>query len=138
MPDDAFERGLRRRRAILGDDHVDRARQNTTAFDAPFQDYVTRAVWGDVWQREGLDDRSRHLLVLALLAGLGREEEFVLHVRATARTGVSPRELAEALQLVAVYAGVPAANAALRRAKETLREMGADLGDTAGEGEERP
>lgn len=127
MPDDARDRGMRRRRAVLGDAHVDRARAGTTEFDAPFQDYITRAVWGEVWERSGLDDRTRHLLVLALLAGLGHEEEFVMHVRATARTGVAPRELAEALHLVAVYAGVPAANAAFRSAKGALGEMGVDL-----------
>lgn len=128
MADDPRERGMRRRRAVLGDAHVERARAGTTGFDAPFQDYITRTVWGDVWERGGLDDRTRHLLVLTLLAGLGHEEEFVMHVRATARTGVTPRELAEALHLVAVYGGVPAANAAFRAAKGALGEMGVDLG----------
>ncbi|HZJ08466.1 MAG TPA: 4-carboxymuconolactone decarboxylase [Trueperaceae bacterium] len=120
--EDARTRGMRRRRAVLGDEHVDRAQATTTDFDADFQDLITRYAWGEVWQREGLDDRSRHLIVLAMMAALGREEEFAMHVRATRNTGVSEAELAEALHLVAIYAGLPLANGAFKTAKRVLGE----------------
>lgn len=115
--------GLTVRKAVLGDAHVARAQAAVTPLDAPFQDYITRGVWGSVWTRPGLPRHTRSLLTLAMMAALGHHEEFKLHVRATRNTGVSPEELAEVLLQVAAYAGVPAANSALKIAKETLKEM---------------
>jgi 3-oxoadipate enol-lactonase / 4-carboxymuconolactone decarboxylase len=116
----AFERGLAIRRSVLGTAHVDRALQQQNNVDAAFQDYITRNVWGEVWARPGLERRQRHLLTIALLAGLGREEELALHLRSVANTGVTVDEVREALLQVAVYAGVPAANSAFRIAKQVF------------------
>lgn len=115
-----FERGMKVRREVLGDAHVDRATARTTPLDADFQRFITEFAWGSVWSRPGLARRDRSLLVIALLAVLGHDEELAMHLRATRGTGVSPREVGEALLMVAVYAGVPAANAAFRIAKEVL------------------
>jgi 4-carboxymuconolactone decarboxylase len=111
------------RRRVLGDAHVDRAEAAKTAFDADFQRLITEVAWGSVWARPGLDPRTRSLLTIALLAALGHHEELAMHVRATARTGASEADVAEALLHVAVYAGVPAANAAVRVAKAAFAEM---------------
>jgi len=110
------------RRAVLGDEHVDRASAAATAFDADFHTFITEAAWGSVWARPGLGRRERSLITIALLAAGGHEEELAMHVRATARTGTSPGEIAEALLHVAVYAGVPAANRAFRIARRELAE----------------
>lgn len=118
------DEGLAVRRAVLGEAHVARASAAATPLDAPFQDWITRNVWGGVWTRPGLPRHTRSLLTLAVTAALGRSEEFALHVRATANTGVTPEELSEALLQVGVYAGVPAANHALKLAKETLAAEG--------------
>ena len=93
MSDDAFERGIAIRRAVLGDEHVARAQAETTALDADFQRFITETAWGTVWSRPGLDRRSRHLITLAMLATLGRHDELALYVRATVRTGVTEDEL---------------------------------------------
>lgn len=119
-PSQAHESGMRRRRSVLGDAHVNRAEAAKTELDADFQEFITRYAWGEVWRRPGLEDRTRHLIVLAMMAALGHEDEFAMHVRATANTGVTPGEVAEALHLVAIYAGLPAANAAFKTLKETL------------------
>jgi 4-carboxymuconolactone decarboxylase len=119
---DRYDRGMKVRRRVLGDAHVDRAVANTTPFDEDFQRYITGAAWGDVWTRPGLDHRTRHLVTLALLAALGREAEFELHVRATRNTGVTPDDLKEVLLHVAVYAGVPAANSAVAAAKRVYAQ----------------
>ena len=111
------------RRAVLGDAHVDRALANRTAFDTPFQTLVTEAAWGTVWASEAITRRERSMVTLALLAGLGNHEEFALHLRATARTGATPQDVAEVLQHVAIYAGVPRANTALRIAREIYAEL---------------
>jgi 3-oxoadipate enol-lactonase / 4-carboxymuconolactone decarboxylase len=116
------EAGLAVRRAVLGAAHVARAQSRTTALDAPFQDWITANVWGGVWTRPGLPRHTRSLLTLAMMAALGRQEEFELHVRATRNTGVTPEELSEVLLQVGAYAGVPAANAALKIAKAVLAE----------------
>ncbi|MDJ0391642.1 3-oxoadipate enol-lactonase [Roseomonas sp. E05] len=121
--DDPLAAGLAVRKAVLGEAHVARASAAITALDAPFQDYITRNVWGGIWTRPGLPRHTRSLLTLALMAALGREGEFVLHVRATRNTGVSPEEIAEVLLQVAAYAGVPVANHALKLAKQALKEM---------------
>jgi 4-carboxymuconolactone decarboxylase len=118
--DPAYERGMRIRREVLGDDHVDRAVTRTTPFDAAFQDFLTRTAWGDVWARPGLDRRTRSCITLAVLVALRAEGEIALHVRAAQRNGVTEEEIGEILLHTAVYAGVPAANAAFGIARETL------------------
>jgi 3-carboxy-cis,cis-muconate cycloisomerase len=104
--------GMRMRRAVLGDEHVDRAAASTTEFTAPFQDFVTRYAWGELWNRPGLSRPERSMITIAILAALGRDEELALHVRAALRNGLGPEEISEVLLHVAVYAGVPAANRA--------------------------
>jgi 3-oxoadipate enol-lactonase/4-carboxymuconolactone decarboxylase len=119
----AAEAGLAMRRAVLGEAHVARSDAATTALDAPFRQFILEGVWGRVWTRPGLARRDRSLLCLGMLAALGHEDEFRLHVRATRNTGVTEEEIAEVLLQVAAYAGVPAANSALRTAKATLEEI---------------
>ena len=120
--DDSYERGMRVRREVLGDDHVDRAMDRTDAFTEPFQDFITRTAWGDVWARPGLDRRSRSMITLAVLTALRAEGEIALHVRAALRNGLSPDEIAEVLLHVSIYAGVPAANAAFAIAQQALAQ----------------
>jgi 4-carboxymuconolactone decarboxylase len=120
MSDDIYETGLRVRREVLGDAHVDRAVESTTALTAPFQEFITRYAWGSVWSREGLDRRTRSAITLAVLAALGRENELAMHVRAARRNGLSAAEIGEVLLHTAVYAGVPAANAAFAVAQRAL------------------
>lgn len=115
-----FERGMSTRRTVLGDAHVDNATTRMTPFDADFQTFITEGAWGSVWSRPGLTKRERSLVTLALLAALGHNEEFAMHVRATQNTGATPEDIKEALMHVAVYAGVPAANSAFKLAKEEL------------------
>lgn len=114
------------RRAVLGDAHVDRAEATKTDFDEPFQTFITEGAWGSVWSRPGLSHRERSLITLALLAAQGHWDEVAMHVRASANTGASPEDIREAMMHVAVYAGVPAANRALKVIKETYREMGVE------------
>jgi 4-carboxymuconolactone decarboxylase len=116
------EGGDRVRREVLGDEHVDRAQANTTPFTAPFQDFITRYAWGEVWSRPGLDRRSRSMITLAVLTALRAEGELELHVRAARRNGLTDDEIAEVLLHTAVYAGVPAANAAFAVARRVLEE----------------
>ncbi len=118
-----YEQGMKTRRAVLGDAHVDRAEAAKTEFDAPFQTLITEAAWGTVWASDGITPRERSMLTLALLAATGNFEEIAMHVRATARTGASKRDVLEAFQHVALYAGVPRANQALKIAKATYAEM---------------
>lgn len=119
-----FDRGLEVRRQVLGRDHVERAMREATPFTEDLQTLITQYAWGDVWSRPGLDRKTRSLLTIALLAALGHEEELKLHIRATRNTGVSRDEVKEALLHTAVYAGVPAANAAFRHARKAFDEMG--------------
>jgi len=114
------------RRRILGDAHVDRAEATKSDFDAPFQQLITEGAWGTVWASDGISDRERSMLTLALLAAMGNFEEIPMHIRATARTGASKRDVLEAFQHVAVYAGVPRANQALKLARDTYAEMDKD------------
>jgi 4-carboxymuconolactone decarboxylase len=123
MKDASYETGLAVRRRVLGDAHVKRALENATAFDEDFQELATRHAWGDIWTRPGLDHRTRSLVTIALLAAGGNHEELKLHVRATRNTGATADEVKEVLLQVAVYAGVPAANAAFRVAKSVFEEM---------------
>ena len=122
MSDSDHDAGVRVRREVLGDEHVDRAAERTTPFTAPFQDFITRYVWGGVWTRAGLDRRTRSAITLAVLTALGREQELELHVRAARRNGLTPEEIGEVLLHTAVYAGVPAANAAYAIAQRVLEE----------------
>jgi 4-carboxymuconolactone decarboxylase len=120
-PDDARDAaGMDVRRAVLGDEHVDRTIAQTTAFSAPFQEYLTRTAWGDVWSRPGLDRRTRSAVTLAVLTALRAEGEIAMHVRAALRNGLTQDEIAEVLLHTAVYAGIPAANSAFRIAEEAL------------------
>lgn len=118
-----YEEGMATRRAVLGNDWVDRAEARKTAFDAPFQELITEAAWGHVWSRPEWTKRERSIVTIALLAALGHHEELAMHVRATANTGASADDLREAMLHVAIYAGLPAANHAIRIIKETLAEM---------------
>ncbi len=122
-----FETGMKTRRAVLGDFHVDRANAAMTDFDEPFQTFITEGAWGSVWSRPQLSKRERSLITIALLAALGHDEEVAMHMRATANTGASPEDVREALLHVAVYAGVPAANRAFKVVKKTHAEMNAIL-----------
>ena len=112
--------GMRVRREVLGDAHVDRAEAGKTAFTADFQDYLTHCAWGEVWTRPGLDRRTRSCITIAMLAALGHLEELKLHLRGALNNGVSVEEIREVLLQAAVYAGVPAANSAFRVANEFL------------------
>ena len=129
---DSFQRGMQVRREVLGDAHVDRAEAAKTDLDTPFQDLITNAAWGTVWAGDGISRRERSMITLALLAATKNFEEIPMHIRATARTGASRRDVQEAFQHVAIYAGVPAANHALKLAKQTYSEM--DAQDPAEEG----
>ena len=123
---DHFETGQQTRRRILGDAHVDRAEACTTELDKPFQDLITEGAWDTVWASDGITDRERSMITIALLAATGNHEEIPMHIRATARTGATKTDVAEALQHVAIYAGVPRANHALKLAKQTYQEMEAE------------
>jgi len=123
LPDDRFEDGMKVRRAVLGDVHVNRAEARKTPFDADFQRYITESAWGSVWTRPGLEKRTRSLLTLALLAAQGHWEEFAMHIRATRNTGATADDIQEMLFHVAVYAGVPAANRGFAIAKQTFEEL---------------
>jgi 4-carboxymuconolactone decarboxylase len=120
---DRHAQGMATRRKVLGDAHVDRAQARQTELDAPFQRLITEAAWGHVWSSDALTHRERSMITLALLAGLGNLEEFELHLRATANTGASAQDVAQVLQHVAIYAGVPRANAAMKLAKAILAEL---------------
>ncbi|MEO0937603.1 MAG: 4-carboxymuconolactone decarboxylase [Pseudomonadota bacterium] len=111
------------RRAVLGDAHVDRAQANRTDLDDAFQELITEGAWGTVWASDAISRRERSMLTIALLAALGNFEELPMHIRATARTGANKQDVIEALQHVAIYAGVPRANRALAIAKKTYAEM---------------
>jgi 4-carboxymuconolactone decarboxylase len=129
---DRHTQGMQVRRAVLGDAHVDRAVANTTEFTAPFQDFITRYAWGDVWTRPGLDRRTRSVITLTVLTALGHENELAMHVRAAVRNGLSADEIGEVLLHTAVYAGVPAANTALAIAQRVLAEIAAEPAPGAG------
>jgi 4-carboxymuconolactone decarboxylase len=117
--------GMRVRREVLGDEHVDRAVTTTSSFTEPFQDLITRYAWGEIWSRPGLTRAERSIVTLTALAALGREHELALHVKAAVRNGLTPEQIGEVLLQVAVYAGVPAANRAFAIAQQALREVGA-------------
>ena len=122
MTEPRFDIGMKVRKEVLGSEHVERAQARATEFDADFQRFITEMAWGSVWARPDLDRRTRSLVTIAILAALGREE-LALHLRASHNIGVDPREIAEALLHVAVYAGVPAANTAFSTAKDVFDQL---------------
>lgn len=126
MSNDRYNQGMMTRRAVLGDAHVDRAEAAKTDMDQAFQTLITEGAWGTVWSSDAIAPRERSMLTLALLAALGNFDEIPMHIRATARTGASKSDVLEAFQHVAIYAGVPRANHALKLAKQTYEEMEAD------------
>ena len=123
---DRHAKGMEMRRRVLGDAHVDRAEAGKTDLDAPFQDLITEAAWGTVWASDAISLRERSMLTLALLAATGNFEEIAMHIRATARTGASRSDVMEAFQHVAIYAGVPRANHAIKIAKAVYAQMEKD------------
>ena len=122
MSDSSHDKGMQVRREVLGDEHVDRAIERTTDLTTPFQDFITRYAWGEVWARDELDRRTRSAITLAMLAALGREHEIEMHVRAARRNGLSEREIAEVFLHTSLYAGLPAANSALAIAQRVLEK----------------
>jgi 4-carboxymuconolactone decarboxylase len=116
------DQGMRTRREVLGDEHVDAAVAGTTDFTADFQDFITRYAWGEIWWRPGLDRRTRSVVTLTALVALGHQHELAMHVRAALRNGLTPDEIKEVLLQCAVYCGVPAANRAFAIAQEVLAE----------------
>lgn len=132
MSEERFRSGMAVRRSVLGDAHVDRAEAAKTPFDADFQRFITETAWGNLWSRPHFSRRERSIVTIALLAALGHHDEVAMHVRATRNTGATEDDIREALLHVAVYAGVPAANAAFKVAKAALAETAA--GDRGGVG----
>ena len=122
MSEDLYDRGMKARREVLGDEHVDRAIESTTGFTADFQDFITRYAWGEIWSRPGLDRKTRSCITLTALVALGHHGELELHLRAAIRNGLTPDEIKEVLLQCAVYCGVPAANSAFAIAQRVLEE----------------
>jgi 4-carboxymuconolactone decarboxylase len=124
MSDERYDAGMRVRREVLGDDHVDRAIAATTELDADFQRYITRAAWGELWTRDDrLDRRTRSCVTIALLTALRAEHELAMHIRAGLRNGLTADEITEVILHTAAYAGIPAANTAMAVAKEVLGQI---------------
>jgi 4-carboxymuconolactone decarboxylase len=121
---DRHDQGMQLRRAVLGDEHVDRAEAGKTAFTEDFQDLITRYAWGEIWTRSGLDRRTRSAITMTALVARGHYDELALHVRAALRNGLTPDEIAEMLLHSAIYCGVPAANSAFKVAQRVLEEEG--------------
>lgn len=124
---DRFTTGMRVRREVLGDAHVDRAEAAKSEYDLPFQQLITESAWGTVWASDGIARRERSMLTLALLAATGNFEEIPMHIRAATRTGASRTDIMEAFQHVAIYAGVPRANHAIKLAKQVWAELDTTL-----------
>ena len=125
--DDKFAAGMKIRRSVLGNTHVDSAEAAKSDLDQPYQTLIVEGAWGTVWADNSISKRERSMLTLALLAATGNFEEIPMHVRATERTGASPDDIIQAFMHVAIYAGLPKANHAIKLAKQTFREMGLDL-----------
>jgi 4-carboxymuconolactone decarboxylase len=121
-----YSSGMRVRRAVLGEDYVEKAQANTTSFSEPFQDLITRYAWGEIWARPGLPRHTRSLLTLAMMVALNRSDDFRMHVRAAANNNVTREEIQEVLLQSAIYCGVPAANSAFHIAQEVFAEMDAE------------
>jgi 4-carboxymuconolactone decarboxylase len=122
--DSTYDRGMKVRREVLGDEHVDRTIGRTTEFTAGFQDFITKYAWGEIWSRPGLDRKTRSCITLTALVALGRLDELELHVRAAVRNGLTEKEIEEVFLQSAVYCGVPAANSAFAVAQRVLSETG--------------
>lgn len=122
-----YDTGMQTRRQVLGDAHVNRAEANKVAFDAPFQTMITEGAWGTLWSDDTITRRERSMLTLALLAATGNFEEIPMHIRATQNTGAAPQDVLQTFMHVAVYAGVPAANHAIKLAKQTYAELGVEI-----------
>ena len=120
MQDEQYHRGLQTRREVMGDDFVDRALASATPFTQPIQDHISRAAWGDVWQRPGLDRKTRSLITVAMLTALGKQHELKGHVRGALNNGATPAEIQEVLLHAAVYCGIPTAVEAFRTAAEVV------------------
>ena len=118
-----YDEGMKTRRAVLGDAHVDRSLKNRNKFNEPFQDLITRYAWGEIWSRPGLPRKTRSLLTLSMLVALNRNEEFRMHLKAALSIGVTRDEIQEVLLQAAVYCGVPAANSAFRAADEIFEHL---------------
>ena len=125
-PSERYEVGMATRRAVLGSAHVDRASAAVTDFDADFQTFITEVAWGSVWSRPGFSKRERSIVTIALLAALGHHDEVAMHIRATRNTGATMEDIKEAMLHVAIYAGVPAANHAIKVIKAAYAEMDAE------------
>ena len=123
MPDDIFEKGMALRRAVLGDKHVDQAEATKNEFTEEFQEFITRYAWGEIWTRPGLDRKTRSCITLAMMVALHRQDEFKLHFRAAFNNGLTKDEIKEVLLQSAIYAGVPAANAAFHWARDVLDDL---------------
>src|SRR5262245_1502485 len=123
MSDEHRDRGMKVRREVLGDEHVDGTIERRTAFTADFQDFITRYAWGEIWTRPGLDRRTRSAITLTALIALGHENELAMHIRAARRNGLTPDEIKEVLLHSAIYCGVPAANSAFAVLKRVLEEV---------------
>jgi 4-carboxymuconolactone decarboxylase len=117
-----YQKGLETRREVLGKEHVDRAQANLNEFNAPFQEFITRYAWGEIWERAGLTRRERSLITLAMLVALNREPEFRMHIRAALNNGVTTEEIREVLIQAGIYCGLPAANAAIQVAEQVIKE----------------
>jgi 4-carboxymuconolactone decarboxylase len=120
---EGYKKGMKVRRAVLGDKHVDRSLERKNAFNEEFQDLITRYAWGEIWTRPGLPRHTRSLVTLAMLVALNRGDEFRMHVRAAANNGVTRDEIKELLLHAAIYCGVPAANSAFHAAEDVLAEQ---------------
>jgi len=120
---DAYQRGMKVRREVLGDAHVDRANAGISDFNREFQDLITRYAWGEIWTRPGLDRRTRSCMVLTAMMALGHWEEFRMHVRAGFNNGLSEDDIKEVILQAAIYCGVPVANHAFKAAAAVFREM---------------
>jgi 4-carboxymuconolactone decarboxylase len=118
-----YEKGMEVRRAVLGDEHVNRSLQNLGEFNREFQDLITRYAWGEIWTRPGLPRHSRSLIVIATMVALNRPEELRMHIRAAFNNGVTRDEIKEVLLQSAIYCGVPAANSAFHTAEEVFAEI---------------
>ncbi|MDX1485209.1 MAG: 4-carboxymuconolactone decarboxylase [Alphaproteobacteria bacterium] len=129
-----YERGMKTRRGALGDAHVDRAEANRTPFNEDFQDFITRYAWGEIWDRPGLDKRTRSLVTLAMLVALNREAELRMHLNAARNNGVSREEIKELLLHAGLYCGLPAANASIHLAEAVFAEQDAAAGPGGAEG----
>lgn len=134
MTDESYERGLKIRREVLGDAHVDRSLAAVSEFARPVQEYVTATAWGQIWSRPGLDRRTRSLLNLAMLTALNRNHELGVHVRGAITNGCTTEEIQEVLLQAAVYCGAPAALESFRVAERVLTEIASENGSAAGNG----